>query len=421
MNILWISARIFDVNEETESGVWLKALAVKLAESGKIILGNISIKRGIKKPERCDFGRINQWALPIPKINRKGYPDRKTKLLFEEVVREFNPVIIQIWGSENPFKLLPFDEKYPGIKVLTMQGVLSSIAPVLFAGMDCRELISTIGLQELLLRKNLFTIKKSFKKEGILEIEMIRKSNIIITQSEWTESQIISVNDVAKFYRVNRVLRAPFNNCKKWYEFEHNKHTIYTASFGYTLKGLHVLIKAMPIVKKKFPEIKLNIAGVYGRKDFLGNGYFRFLLRLVKKFGLEENINWLGPLTANEIVNRLQEASVFVNTSFVESYSMVLSEAMSVGTPSVISFAGAMPELAENNKEALFFTPGDYKRCAYLIIKLLSDKELSTKLSVNAVKRAEERNVKQDIVKQQLEIYDEIISIGQKENHKQYF
>ncbi len=88
---------------------------------------------------------------------------------------------------------------------------------------------------------------------------------------------------------------------------------------------------------------------------------------------------------------------------------------MSVGTPSVVSFAGAMPELAENNKEALFFTPGDYKQCAHLIIKLLSDHDLALRISQNAIKRSAQRELKTDVASNQIEIYKEIIRLNKTE------
>lgn len=409
MKVLWVSARIFDEKEETQSGVWLKALASRLASSKEIEMANVSCKPGISEVMTCDFGNIKQWALPKGQINKFGYPPLSVHDDFEQIIKLFKPDIIQVWGSENPLKLLPFDNRFPGIKVLTIQGVLSSIAPVFLIGLSFKELISTIGIRELWYRKSLFSEKKSFFKEGKLEEQMIKKSQAIITQSEWSDSQIRFINPKTKLYRTNRALRPQFLQCKKWFEFSHPRPIIYSASVGYSLKGLHILIRALGLVKTQYPEVELRLAGATGRKDFLGDGYFRYIIRLINKLELAINVTWLGAITAPQIVKNLQEASVFVNPSFVESYSLTLAEAMSVGTPSVVSFAGAMPELAGHNREALFFSPMDHKRCASQIIKILSDSNLAEKISKNAVMKAEERNVKVDIVNQQLEIYTDII------------
>lgn len=410
MKILWVSLRIFENKEETQSAVWLKALAIKLSEMDEIELGNISCKSGISEIISCDYNKIRQWVLPTESIKNSGYPSKLTKNRFSYIIDQFKPDIIQVWGSENPLRLLPFDDQIRGIKVLTMQGVLSSIAPVILSGMTNLELLSTIGIREIIKWRNLFFEKKSFKRAGLIESEMIYKSDYIITQSDWTDSQVRYLNPNAKFYRTHRVLREAFLESKKWGLFKHNRPIIYSAAVGYSLKGLHILIKSLAIVKMKYPDIELRLAGAIGRTDFLGEGYLRFILRLIKNLDLEKNVIWLGAIPASEIVKNLQESSVFVNPSFVESYSLSLAEAMSVGTPSVVSFAGAMPELAEPNKEALFFSPGDYKNCASLISLLLSDNELSNRISENAISRADERNFKHDTVSEQIKIYKDIIN-----------
>jgi glycosyltransferase involved in cell wall biosynthesis len=409
LKILWISNRLFTSKEETKSGVWLKALAIKLSLSKEVELANITCLPGIATTEIHDFGTIKQWVLPKGRINKHGYPNKSTQNAFEQVVKLFKPDIIQVWGSENPIKLLPFEEKYPGIKVLSIQGVLGSIGPVFLAGLSSWELLSTIGVRELLYRSDLLSERRSFYKEGKIEEQMIKRCRAIITQSEWTDSQIRFINPEVKLYRTERALRPQFLQSKKWLEFKHPMPVIYSAAVGYTIKGLHILIRALARVKTQFPNVELRLAGAIGRRDFLGVGYFRYILKLIKKLDLEKNVTWLGPLNATQIVKNLQEASVFVNPSCVESYSLTLAEAMSVGTPSVVSFAGAMPELAENNIEALFFTLMDHNRCADQIIKLLSNYDLSAEISRNSVLRAESRNNSRDIVKQQIDIYSEIL------------
>ena len=409
LKILWVTIRIFDSEEETQSGVWLKALANKLIAQKDIMLANISSCDSIDELTECDYNGIKQWAFPVDRKYKNGLPTEKTRIYFDKILENFNPDIIQIWGSENFLKLLPFDKKYPQIKILSMQGVLSSISETMLLGLSLREIISTFGVRELIKRRSIFKIRKSFVKDGEIEEEMIKKSDFIITQSEWTESQIKNINQDVKVFRTHRRLREEFLNCQNWQEFSHEKPIIYSAAVGYPYKGLHILIKSLAIVKNKFPDVELQLAGIFGRIDFLGDGYLRLILRMIKKLDLSNNVHWLGPLTAKEIVNRLQIASVFVNPSFIESYSMAFAEAMSVGTPSIVSFAGAMPELAETKKEALFYPALDFKYLSYLIIKILEDKSLSSFISKNSLKRSYDRNIKFDIIEEQKLIYYSII------------
>jgi len=417
MKVLWVSLRLFDDNDEKQTAVWLKALANKLSLFPDLQLGNISIGKDINQIQRCDFENINQWALPPFSINKQGLPDSSICEAYNTILKEFKPDIIQIWGSENPLKMLPFINSYPAAKVLTMQGVMASIADKSLIGISFNDLIRTFGIRELIKRENIYSTAKSFDKEAKLENEMIRKSDFIITQSNWTDSQIKHLNKGAKYFRVQRELRPEFIKVdKKWTEIQHNQPIIYSAAVGYTLKGLHILIKALAIVKSYYPTIELRLAGAIGRKDWLGDGYLRLILKYIKVNNLENNVIWLGAISSKEIITNLQEASVFVNPSFVESYSMVVAEAMAIGTPAVISYAGAMPELAEDKKEALFFTPGDFKQLASCIISLLGNTDLSKNISLAAQVRANLRLNHIDNVLEQYQIYEEIIKASNPNN-----
>ncbi len=410
MKVLWVSLRIFSTEKEKQTAVWLKALAESLANKENIEIINVS-KSNSNTVESFHYGNIKQFAIPTKKLNKYGDIDSAAAQNFIKIVNEIKPDIIQIWGTENPFGFLPLTQNLPGIKLLTLQGVLSSMGPCNLRGFTLREIISTIGIREILIGNSILHITKSFFDDVLRENRMIENVQFVLNQSEWTDSQILAVNNQVKLYRTERVLRFEFLGTKKWVNFDHeiNKPIIYTSALGYSWKGLHSLLKAAIYLKNYQPNFQLRIAGRYGRTDWLGEGYLRFMLRLIKKHNLQENIIWLGAIDGYQIVNELQNAHVYVNPSFVESYSNALAEAMMIGTPSVVSFAGAMPELADNNKEALFYTPGDHKRCAFLINKLIIDKELSTKLSQNAVIRAEQRNNPIAIAENQYQIYKDLL------------
>jgi len=410
MRILWITSKYLSHTEDRNSGVWVKSLGVLLAKNPGIKLMSITVDKNLSIPEFNEYENILQWKIPLKRVNKKGYPDAKAQYFFYKIVNSYSPDIIHIWGSENPLRLFPFDSKIPGKKVLAMQGVLSSIAPVVWAGLRFRDVLSTLGLREIITRNGVFFDRKSFAWAGEMEIKMIKKSEFIITQSAWTESQIKHFNPSAVLYRIERPLRLEFLSAAKWSAFEHPQPIIYSAAIGYSIKGLHVLIEALKIVKNNIPSVMLHLAGGVGRLDFLGDGYLRWIRRLIEKYRLERNVVWLGAISANDIIKQLQHASVFVNPSFIESYSLALSEAMYIGTPSVVSFAGAMPELADNNVEALFFSPGDYKRCADLIETVLTNETVAKKLSQNAIQRAKKRNNSIEVANRQIDIYRDILN-----------
>lgn len=410
MKVLWISAFTFDDSQQKSSGVWQKSLALELLKNKSITLGNIAPNRSSNELTQITFNTIQQYAIPT---------SDKTKLkhYYREVINSFKPDIIHVWGSENFLKLTAFDSSVGVPVILFMQGVLDSIGPVLLKSLSYWDVLKTIGIREIISRNNLWKQKSSFYSEGIIECQMVKSTQYIAVQSEWTKSQIFHLNTKANYFKVNRALRNEFVVSTKWSEFSHVNPVIYTAAVGFPLKGLDVLLDALSIIKLQFPNVELRIAGAVGRKDFLADGYIRYLLKIIKKHNLDSNIVWLGSIDAEAIITNLQQASVFVNPSLIESYSLVLAEAMAVGTPTVVSYAGAMPELAEPNKEALFFTPMDYKMCAFQILKLLTDKDFSNQLSNNAITRTQMRNSDMSLSDQHLSIYQSVLDMGQNKNH----
>jgi len=409
IRVLWVTLRVFSAEAETQTAAWLKAQALLLKDSGFVTLCNISTDGRVNNVERRDFDSIEQWVFPSLKLDGNGMPPLNICNEYKRVIDEFKPDIIQVWGSENPLGMCPFKVEVKIPVVFIVQGVLFSIADCLLKDLSFKERLSCIGLREIITRSSVFSSQKSFVKDGIIEKQMINHADYIVVQSKWTESQILSVKRDAKVLFTHRCLRKEFLELEKWTKFQHDRPIIYSAAIGYPLKGTLTLLKTLCIVKNRYPDVELRIAGRIGRTDWLGDGYLRMLMRFIDKNGLSNNVVFLGAINASQIIKELQSASVFVNPSFVESYSQVVAEAMAVGTPSVVSYAGAMPELAPND-EVLFFTPGDYRNCAHKICELLSNSTLANELSEKAYHKSNEREKEFDIVQEQINIYNTVLN-----------
>lgn len=139
------------------------------------------------------------------------------------------------------------------------------------------------------------------------------------------------------------------------------------------------------------------------------DGYSIYLRRLAKDLDVNKNIEYIGRLNANEVIKELQQSDVCVIPSFVETYCLGFAEAMMIGVPCVASYAGAMPELAEHKKEALFYNPTDINTCAAFIDCIIQNAHLASFLSENARKRRLKENSTDQIVRTQLSIYERVL------------
>ena len=109
------------------------------------------------------------------------------------------------------------------------------------------------------------------------------------------------------------------------------------------VKGFADLITIMDILVDKDPEIKLNIFGDGPEKESLQE--------LIKEKHLEKNIKLWGFKKYTFIKDYLKSSSLYLMTSFEESFGLVVIEAMSYGIPCIAfdSAKGVLDVINEDN------------------------------------------------------------------------
>ena len=132
-------------------------------------------------------------------------------------------------------------------------------------------------------------------------------------------------------------------------------------------KGLSVLVDAVPLVLKEWPEVKFVIAG--------NGGYVNDLRGKALALGVADNIIFPGRI-ADEVRDALfKVADVAVFPSLYEPFGIVALEAMAAGTPVVVSDAGGLSEVVDLHKTGLKVYPGDPGSLAWGILHTLKHPE----------------------------------------------
>lgn len=411
--ILWFSNCAFTDEKTRVTGTWLIAMGEALVETGEVELYNVTTGN-VRECTQRNCKKISQWVLPKEKRNKRGLPSKKTIDFIQSIEREVQPDLIHIWGTENYWGMLVANGYLSAPVLLDIQGVLQAIAKAFYGGLTNKELVQCIGLKEILLpQRLLLNKKKKLEKKGNDEQIMIKNIRHIATQSQWVRAHIeyAKRNTENDIYSSGILLREEFYQAKKWQNYDSSKTIIFTSSAGInSFKGLHVLFRTIAVLKCKYPHIELHIAGSKPTSRFIQDGYFRWLQQETQNLKIIDSVKWLGKLNADQIIDEFHKSSLMVIPSYVESYCLALAEAMMVGLPAVVSYAGAMPELATHNESALFFPVGDYMSCAQQIDRLLSNIDLMKKISASSTLLASNRNDKYKVVSNQLAIYNSIIS-----------
>lgn len=412
--ILWFCGEQFSEEKITTTGTWFIAMGQALSESSEIELFNVTFGN-VKSIVQKDTNSIKQWIIPY-KEQKKFHKGSKNLISFiKKIDNEIKPDLIHVWGTENGFGFSILDAKLQTTVLLDIQGILFTIVKSYYGGLSVKDLLKCTGLKEVFKpRFHPYFVRKTFNQRSKHERSLIKKVNNISVQSDWVHSIMKYENPNTNFFQTRILLRQEFYNAPMWEYKDTQSINIFTVSSGsIPYKGLHVIFNAINLLKNKYPNIMLNIGGnieINKKYGIIRNGYTSWLLKKAKELDIEDNLTWLGMMDANKMIAEMHKSTLVVLPSFVESYSLFMAESMMVGVPLVVSYAGAMPELAEHNKSALYFPVGDHWSCARQIEKLITDKELAKKISVESRKIALQRNDQSIVLHTQLDIYNRIIN-----------
>ena len=412
--ILWFCAAQFSDKKIKTTGTWLIAMGNAIAKNADIELYNVTYGN-VKSIVEKSTHHITQWIVPHNERIKYHQGSKVLISFIKKIDNEIKPDLIHIWGTENGFGFAVVEAKLQVPVLLDIQGLLSSIGSNYYGGLSNKDLLRCIGLKEILRPKNHpHSVHKKFVERGYHERFLIGHMENISVQSEWVDSIIRYLSPNSNIFRTGIMLRDEFYETAAW-EYNGNSQNIniFTSCSGaIPYKGLHLIFDAIALLKNKYPNIRLNIGGnieIEKKNGIIRDGYTGWLLKKADQLGITDSISWLGMMDADEMIREMKRSSLVVVPSFIESYCLFMAESMIVGVPIVASFAGAMPELAENNKSALYFPIGDYWACAQQIEKIITNQELAEKLSIEARCTAVQRNDKTTVLQTQLDIYNRII------------
>lgn len=416
MNILWIVNIIFPYPSEkiginkTSFGGWLNGLLNQLKKIEKINIAVATVYNGEKLLELND-GKIKYYLLPgAPAIKYNNNIEKYWK----QVKELFKPDIIHLHGTEFTHGLAYINANGNKNVITSIQGLVHRCADVYLGNIDKKDIINNITLRDILKNDNLFQAKRKFEKRGLNEIEIIKKSNYIIGRTTWDYANVKAINPKAKYYNGNETLREVFYN-KNWNIENIERHTLFCSQAGYPIKGFHYLVQVVYILKKKYSDIKLYVAGnnIIDNSTFKSklkkSGYAKYIESLIKEYELQENIVFTGLLNEEQMVQRLLNTHVFVLPSAIENSSNSLGEAMLLGMPCVASNTGGTMDILEHKKEGYLYPYTEPAMCAEYISRFFEDDKLALQLGKQAQITAKKRHNPEKNVKTIIDIYNDIL------------
>lgn len=420
MKVLWVVNTPIDILGEKlygkkVNGVWMDALLSDYRKNGGF---DLSVATSAKVDSIISFKNegVTFYAVPddIPLLYNGDKPSNLKA--WHKLIIDINPDIVQVWGTEFSHGLCALQacKKEDIPSVIYMQGYLGSIARHYLACISEKELKKSITLRDFIKRDSVLKQQKKYIAAKSRELNEFSLSGRIICENDWCEQSIKAVSPDIKVYRCPLSINEAFSK-EQWDINDCEKHSIICNASGYPLKGLHMMLHALSLLRRKYPDVKLYVPGekMIGGGSYISRlrkrGYSKYIEKLIKKLDISENIVWLGPLSQEELAKCYLKANVFVLCSAIENHSSSLKEAMMVGVPCVASSVGGVPEYVSHGENGFLYRFEEYDIAAAHIEEIFEDDSLAEKLSSNARQNMLELHENNNVFERMVEIYNSIL------------
>lgn len=355
--------------------------------------------------EKYDWIEINS-------VNYCGFTPEIDEIDFERIIESIDPDCIHIWGSEynHSYYVTKAARNLSKIEctVLSIQGLVSVYAEHYYDGLP-PELIHRRTLKEFFGRRNIAQEKKMMELQGQTEISTFQMLENCIGRTDWDYACAKQMNPHIEYHFCGEILRESFY-VNRWKYEECDKEVIFFSQAHYPIKGLHIMLRALPIIKEYYPAVVLRIVGNNPQKKaiFKRSSYEKYICNLIHDNDLSNSIEWLGQLSENEMMLNYKKANVFVCSSSIENSSNSIGEAMLVGTPIVASDVGGIKSFMEHEKEGMLYHSTAIYMLADNVIRIFNSRSLAMQLGNNAHERAKKYHCIEDNLQRLIKIYNKL-------------
>jgi glycosyltransferase involved in cell wall biosynthesis len=171
-------------------------------------------------------------------------------------------------------------------------------------------------------------------------------------------------------------------------------------------KGWEYTVRCLPAIVERFPEAKLLILGhlLPGEEDFPGQ-----LMHLAGELGVRDHIHILRNNAWELMREAYCSATILTHPSEVESFGIVLLEAMIAGLPVVAHSGTGLPCIIDDGVTGRIVDVHDIPAYTEAMLSLLNDPDLRQRMGAEGHRQAVERFGQAVVAPQLFAVYEEVI------------
>ncbi len=336
---------------------------------------------------------------------------------FRTLIRECDPDIVHIWGTEYVHTLCMLRAfGHPEKTVISIQGLIWFWGEKYTEGLP-ESIINRHTIRDLLRHDSIYEQKQKFLKRGEYELNALKESENVIGRTEWDEKTVRSVNPGLKYFHCGEILRREFYEGDRWNPDRCEKHSIFISQSSYPIKGIHFALQTLRLLADSYTDVRLYVAGkpVFPQsfKDHLKrDSYSKYICSLIKEYGLTDRVIFTGRLDAKGMKERYLRSNVYLQASIMENSPNSLGEAMILGVPCVASNVGGTASMLRDGVDG-FLYPFNKPEDAARYISLIFDGK--TELGAMCDSAAEYAGRLYDSERaygEYMQVYEKLITVG---------
>lgn len=351
--------------------------------------------------------RTSDKLNPFKKLYKnwfKPFNDKTELPKLKQVIDDFMPDVIHVFGTEGVFGLIQEEINIP--VVIHLQGlvnpILNAYYPVGFS--DSNFIYNKKYFLDNLLGKGPVFTKRRFKHIAKREEHILQKAKYVMGRTKWDKLVSQFFNSDVSYFHIDEVLRPIFYkeiNRKQ----TNNDNLIILSTLSPTIyKGIDLVFKTAqllsqtPTIKFKWQIIGLDI----------NDKLLKEIERSLKLNHSSLNIEFLGKLKPEEIRMKMINSDVFVHPSYIDNSPNSVCEAQILGLPVIATNVGGVSSLVEDQKTGCLIPSNGVFELAHLLNTFFIDKQLLKTFGNNGKTVALKRHEKERIKSNLIDVYSEI-------------
>ena len=357
-------------------GGWIGALQQELQNCYSDSLDMALVHFSEQYPDTTLNG-CRYYTVPLPHKTFWNYERKESvyKLRLQKVVEKENPDVILCFGTEMPFGLIQDMTNVPVL--MHLQGLLTPIYEFLLPhGMSWLSYVSH--------PRRAFGAYM-WKRNAARERRILKNIRYVLGRTEWDKRQATLFAPQASYFYCSEMLRpAIYDSPKVWKRQERPVRRIISIISKPFYKGADMLLRTALVLKTQYADtFQWDVYGISQAKE---------MERLSGVNHADVNVNFRGVISAEQLVEAVCQADVFVHPSYIENSPNTVCEAQLLGIPVVATNVGGTSSIVNHNETGLLVPANDIYLLAADILELFRNADLSQTLGAAGRKAALKRH-----------------------------